>query len=261
MLDRERLNKLLPWISSPILLALLLGAWQFAVSVAGVSPFILPPPADVGDSLVTMFSGDAIWGHIRVTLVEVVVGFGIAVVIGTGLGVVLGRMVWLERALQPAMVAFQVLPKIALVPIFVILFGYGITSKIVVAVILAFFPIMLNVLLGVRSVDRGHRDVMRGLGASRWQTFRDLELPSTLPYVFAGAEVGIVFAVIGAIVGEYLGANEGLGHLVFISLNALDAPGLYAAIVLLSVLGVVLFFAVTLAKRFIIPWHESVAKQ
>jgi NitT/TauT family transport system permease protein len=261
MLDRDRLNKLLPWISSPILLALLLGAWQFAVSVAGVSPFILPPPADVGDSLVTMFSGDTIWGHIRVTLIEVVVGFGIAVVIGTGLGVVLGRMVWLERALQPAMVAFQVLPKIALVPMFVILFGYGITSKIVVAVILAFFPIMLNVLLGVRSVDRGHRDVMRGLGASRWQTFRDLELPSTLPYVFAGAEVGIVFAVIGAIVGEYLGANEGLGHLVFTSLNALDAPGLYAAIVLLSVLGVVLFFAVTLAKRFVIPWHESVAKQ
>lgn len=261
MTGRERLNKLLPWISSPILLALILGAWQFAVSVGGVSPFILPPPADVADSLVTMFSGDTIWGHIKVTLIEVVVGFGIAVVIGTGLGVILGRMEWLERALQPAMVAFQVLPKIALVPMFVILFGYGITSKIVVTVILAFFPIMLNVLLGVRSVDRGHRDVMRGLGASRWQTFRDLELPSTLPYVFAGAEVGIVFAVIGAIVGEYLGANEGLGHLAFTSLNALDAPGLYASIVLLSVLGVVLFFAVTLTKRFVIPWHESVAKQ
>jgi NitT/TauT family transport system permease protein len=261
MADRDRLNKLLPWISSPALLVLFLAAWQFTVSVAGVSPFILPPPGDVGDSLVTMFSGESIWGHIRVTLVEVVVGFAIAVVVGTALGVVLGRMRWLERALQPAMVAFQVVPKIALVPIFVILFGYGITSKIVVTAILAFFPIMLNVLLGVRSVDRGHRDVMRGLGASRWQTFRDLELPSTLPYVFAGAEVGIVFAVIGAIVGEYLGANEGLGYLVVTNLNALDAPGLYAVIVLLAVLGTVLYLAVTLTKRFVIPWHESVAKQ
>jgi NitT/TauT family transport system permease protein len=259
--DRERLNKLLPWISSPALLLLFLAAWQFTVSVAGVSPFILPPPADVGDSLVDMFSGGSIWGHIRVTLIEVVAGFGIAVVVGTALGAVLGRMLWLERAVQPAMVAFQVVPKIALVPIFVILFGYGITSKIVVTVILAFFPIMLNVLLGVRSVDRGHRDVMRGLGASRWQTFRDLELPSTLPYVFAGAEVGIVFAVIGAIVGEYLGANQGLGYLVVTNLNALDAPGLYAVIVLLAVLGTVLYLAVTLTKRFVIPWHESVAKQ
>jgi NitT/TauT family transport system permease protein len=258
--DRERLNRLLPWISSPILLVVFVAAWQFAVSVGGVSRFILPPPADVGDALVTMFSDGAIWAHIRVTLVEVVVGFALAVVLGTALGAVLGRMVWLERAVQPAMVAFQVVPKIALVPIFVILFGYGITSKIVITVILAFFPIMLNVLLGVRSVDRGHHDVMRGLGASRWQTFRDLELPSTLPYVFAGAEVGIVFAVIGAIVGEYLGANQGLGYLVVASLNALDAPALYAVIVLLAVLGTVLFLAVSLTKRFVIPWHESVAK-
>jgi len=258
--DRDRFNRLLPWISSPILLVVFVAAWQFAVSVLGVSRFILPAPAEVGDALVTMFSGGAIWGHIRVTLVEVVVGFALAVVLGTALGAVLGRMVWLERAVQPAMVAFQVVPKIALVPIFVILFGYGVTSKIVITVILAFFPIMLNVLLGVRSVDPGHHDVMRGLGASRWQTFRDLELPSTLPYVFAGAEVGIVFAVIGAIVGEYLGANEGLGFLVVASLNALDAPALYAVIVLLAVLGTVLFLAVSLAKRFVIPWHESVAK-
>jgi NitT/TauT family transport system permease protein len=261
MRDRDLFNKLLPWISSPILLVLFLLAWQLAVSIGGVSPFILPPPADVGDALVTMFSSDSIWGHIRITLTEVLVGFAIAVVLGTALGAILGRMVWLERAVQPALVAFQVVPKIALVPIFVILFGYGITSKIVITVTLAFFPIMLNVLLGVRSVDGGHRDVMRGLGASRWQTFRDLELPNTLPYVFAGAEVGIVFAVIGAIVGEYLGANQGLGWMVVTSLNALDAPGLYAVIVLLALLGTVLYLAVTLTKRFVIPWHESVAKR
>ncbi|MGI5151292.1 ABC transporter permease [Plantactinospora sp. CA-294935] len=259
--EREGVGRLLPWISSPILLLLFLGVWQFAVSVVGVSEFILPAPLQVGRSLVGMLDDPATWAHVRVTLVEVLLGFVIALLVGTALGAVLGRMVWLERAVQPAMVAFQVVPKVALVPIFVIWFGFGMTSKIVMAVILAFFPIMLNVLLGVRSVDRGHRDVMRGLGASRWATFRDLELPSTLPYIFAGAEVGIVFAVIGAIVGEFLGGSEGLGYLVVSSLNSLDAPTLFAVIVILAVLGSVLYLAVTTAKRLVIPWHDSVAKQ
>ncbi|GIG91531.1 ABC transporter permease [Plantactinospora endophytica] len=259
--EREGVGRWLPWISSPILLVLFLGVWQFAVSVVGVSEFILPAPLKVGESLVGMLDEPATWAHVRVTLFEVLLGFVIALLVGTALGAVLGRMVWLERAVQPAMVAFQVVPKVALVPIFVIWFGFGMTSKIVMAVILAFFPIMLNVLLGVRSVDRGHRDVMRGLGASRWATFRDLELPSTLPYIFAGAEVGIVFAVIGAIVGEFLGGSEGLGYLVVSSLNSLDAPTLFAVIVILAILGSLLYLAVTTAKRFIIPWHDSVAKQ
>ncbi|MEO3931162.1 ABC transporter permease, partial [Micromonosporaceae bacterium B7E4] len=259
--EREGVGRLLPWVSSPVLLVLFLGVWQFAVSVVGVSEFILPAPLQVGRSLVGMLDDPGTWGHVRVTLVEVLVGFVVALLVGTGLGAVLGRMVWLERALQPAMVAFQVVPKVALVPIFVIWFGFGMTSKIVMAAILAFFPIMLNVLLGVRSVDRGHRDVMRGLGASRWATFRDLELPSTLPYIFAGAEVGIVFAVIGAIVGEFLGGSEGLGYLVVSSLNSLDAPTLFAVIVILAVLGSLLYLAVTTTKRLVIPWHDSVAKQ
>jgi NitT/TauT family transport system permease protein len=152
----------------------------------------------------------------------------------------------------------QVVPKVAFIPLFVIWFGFGVTSKIIMAATLAFFPIMLNVMLGVRSVDRGHRDVMLGLGARRWATFRDLELPSTLPYVFAGMEVAIVFSVIGAIVGEYLGGSEGLGYLVVVSLNALDAPQLFAVILLLAVLGCLLYVVVTAAKRFAIPWHESV---
>jgi NitT/TauT family transport system permease protein len=260
MNEREGLMKHLPWISSPILLLLFLAAWQFTVSVIGVSRFILPSPADVWEALTELLTGSEIWLHVQTTLVEVLVGFAIAVVLGTAAGAILGRILWLERAVQPALVAFQVVPKVAFIPMFVIWFGFGMTSKIVMAAILAFFPIMLNVLLGVRSVDRGHRDVMRGLGASRWATFRNLELPSTLPYIFAGAEVAMVFAVIGAIVGEYLGGSEGLGYLVVSSLNALDAPALFAVILLLAVMGSVLFFLVTSVKRFVIPWHESVAK-
>jgi NitT/TauT family transport system permease protein len=261
MHDREKLMKALPWISTPILLLLLLGGWQFAVSALGVSEFILPAPAAVWDSLVTLLGGSGVYQDIWITLTEVLIGFGIALIAGMAIGAVLGRVVWLERAVQPAMVAFQVVPKVAFIPIFVIWFGFGTTSKIIMAAILAFFPIMLNVMLGVRSVDRGHRDVMRGLGASRWATFKNLELPSTLPYIFAGAEVAIVFAVIGAIVGEYLGGSEGLGHLVVASLNALNAPQLFAVIILLAAMGSLLYLAVTTTKRLVIPWHDSVAGQ
>jgi NitT/TauT family transport system permease protein len=115
--------------------------------------------------------------------------------------------------------------------------------------------------LGVRSVETGQREVMRSLDASRWDTFRHLELKSTLPYVFAGMEVGIVFAIIGTIVGEYLGGNEGLGYLVVRTLNELDAPALFAVIILLSVLGLLLYAVVNSLKRFVIPWHESVYGQ
>src|SRR5690606_28044121 len=124
-----------------------------------------------------------------------------------------------------------------------------------------FFPIMLNVMLGVRSVEGGHREVMRSLYASRWQTFRYLELPSTLPYVFAGMEVGIVFAIIGATVGEFLGGNEGLGYLVVASMNQLNQPRVFAVVVLFAALGSVLLFAVNVAKRLTIPWHESTARR
>jgi NitT/TauT family transport system permease protein len=175
-----------------------------------------------------------------------------------GMGAVLGRIRWLERALRPVIVASQVVPKVALVPLFIVWFGFGMTSKIVIVAILAFFPIMLNSLLGVRSVEPGHRDVMRGLNAGRWATFWRLDYHSTLPYVFAGMEIGIVFAIIGAVVGEFLGGSQGLGYLIVISLNALNAQQLFAVIVILTLIGFALFLAVLGLKRLFIPWHESV---
>ncbi len=258
-MDRDKLIKLLPWISTPILLILIVGFWKLSTVVFDVSPFVLPPPEEVAVRLAALMSQPEIWiVHARITLVETVVGFGFALVTGVMAGAVLGRIFWLELAMRPLIVALQVVPKVALIPLFVIWFGFGLTSKIIIAAILAFFPIMLNVMLGVRSVEPGHRDVMRSLDASRWQQFVSLDFHSTLPYVFAGMEVGIVFALIGAIVGEYLGGNEGLGYMVVVSLNALDAPQLFAVIILLAALGSILFFAVNGLKRLMIPWHESV---
>lgn len=253
---------MLPWISTPLLLLAIVVAWKLYTTYSNVSEFVIPTPEAAWRSLVVLVLDPETWTvHLWITLFETVLGFVIAVITGVTIGAVLGRVFWLELALRPIIVALQVIPKVALIPIFVILFGFGITSKVITAAILAFFPIMLNVMLGVRSVAPGHREVMRSLDAGRWQTFRHLDFHSTLPYVFAGMEVGIVFALIGAIVGEYLGANEGLGNLVVVSLNALDAPQLFAVIILLASLGLVLIFAVSSLKRLMIPWHESVIQQ
>ncbi len=258
-MERERFMKLLPWISTPLLLIVTVVIWQLSTTAFDISPFVLPPPEAVAQALLEFSRQPDTWlVHARITLVETVVGFGFALVTGVVVGAVLGRIFWLELAVRPLVVALQVIPKVALIPLFVIWFGFGLTSKIIIAAILAFFPIMLNVLLGVRSVEPGHREVMRSLNANRWQTFSSLDFHSTLPYVFAGMEVGIVFALIGAIVGEYLGGNEGLGYMVVVALNALDAPRLFAVIILLAGLGWLLFFAVNGIKRLMIPWHESV---
>jgi NitT/TauT family transport system permease protein len=259
LMDNDKRLKLLPWISTPLLLIAIVGVWKLYTSVSGISEFVIPSPESAWASLVELVLEPETWTvHVWITLFETLAGFVIAVVSGVAIGAVLGRVYWLELALRPIIVALQVIPKVALIPIFVILFGFGVTSKVIIAAILAFFPIMLNVMLGVRSVEPGHREVMRSLDAGRWQTFKYLDFHSTLPYVFAGMEVGIVFALIGAIVGEYLGANEGLGNLVVVSLNALDSPQLFAVIILLAALGSVLYFAVTGIKRLMIPWHESV---
>jgi len=251
----DTMLKVLPWVSTPLLLVAVLFGWKAAVASGRVSSYTLPAPEQVATTLQQMVTAPDTQQHVMTTLTETVGGF-LAVLVGS----ILGRIEWLERTMRPLIVALQVIPKVALIPLFVIWFGFGVTSKVIMAAILAFFPMMLNVLLGVRSVDPGLRDVMRSLNASRWQTFRRLELHSTLPYVFAGMEVGIVFALIGAIVGEYLGGNVGLGYLVVSTLNALDAAKLFAVIIVLAVLGSLLFLVVNTTKRFMIPWHESVSR-
>lgn len=254
-------RKLLPWVTTPLILLAFFLLWDLFVRVYDISELVLPPPLTVLDSLVDVVQDPQTWEHAQVTATETIGGFLIALVSGVAVGVLLGKIPWLERSLRPLIVASQVVPKVALIPLFVIWFGFGMTSKVIMSAMLAFFPIMLNVQLGVRSVEAGQRDVMRSLNASRWQTFRHLDLKSTMPYVFAGMEVGIVFAIIGTIVGEYLGGSEGLGYLVVRTLNELDAPALFAVIILLSALGLALYFVVHGLKRFVIPWHESVYSQ
>src|SRR5262249_557111 len=151
--------------------------------------------------------------HLSVTLWETLAGFVLATIAGFILGWLVAVSPVLERALHPFVVASQIVPKVALVPLFVLWFGFGSTSKIVVAAVIAFFPVMVNTLLGLRSVEAGHKDVFRALRATLWQRILLLQIPSALPAMLAGMEMAIVLATIGAVVGEYLGGSEGLGYL------------------------------------------------
>lgn len=250
----------LTWLTTPALLVLFVLVWEIYVKWSGVSKFIIPPPIAVWESFRELVMTASTWRHTWITLYETLAGFAFACVIGVGLGAVLGKTPWLERAINPFIVATQVVPKVALVPLFILWFGFGPESKIVVAAVLAFFPILTNTVLGVKSVDSGHRDVMTVLNANRWDAFITLELPSSLPAILAGMEVGIVLAVIGAVVGEYLGGSTGLGHLAVASLNDYKVGMLFAVIILLTMIGFVLYLLIGLARRYVIPWHESAGR-
>lgn len=257
-MNRKTLSRLLPWIVTPTLVVVLVLVWHLVVMIGQVNPFLFPPPAAVGEQFLGLATGGVVWGHTLTTLTEIVLGFAIAVVAGIIVGVVLGKLPWLEIAVRPLIVISQVAPKIAFIPLFVIWFGFGITSKVVLAALLAFFPIMLNMLLGVRSVEQGHREVMKSLNATRAQTLLQLEMRSLQPYLFAGMEVAIVLATTGAIVGEFLSGSQGLGFLLVSSMSQLNAAATFALILWLALMGLVLYLIVNELKRFFIPWHESV---
>ena len=255
---RQMRESLLPWITTPALLAALIGLWHYYVVSTNLSAFILPAPIKVWSAWMEMLGSSRAWGHTWLTVYVTLVGFAWALVIGVALGVLLGRLRWLELTLNPFIVATQVIPKVALLPLFIVWFGFGNTSKIIVAAVLAFFPILTNTVLGVKSVDAGHRDVMTSLNASNWQIFRRLELPSSLPYILTGMEVGIVLAIIGAIVGEYLGGNAGLGYMLVSKMNGYETDGLFAVIIQMTLIGFALYFGTGALRRLLIPWHQSV---
>jgi NitT/TauT family transport system permease protein len=247
----------LPWISTPLLAFALVMGWQLYVSEWHVSAFIMPAPHAVWVAWLDLLTSPRAWVHARTTVYETVVGFTWGLVVGVALGVLIGRIRWLETTLNPFIVAIQVVPKVAFVPLFVVWFGFGSTSKVIVSAVLAFFPILTNTVLGVKSVESGHRDVMTSLNSSRLAVFYRLELPSSLPYILTGMEVGIVLAIIGAIVGEYLGGNSGLGYLLISKMNAFETDGLFAVMIHMTILGFAFYFAVGVLRRLLIPWHQS----
>lgn len=257
--ERLRQSRWLSLYTTPIILAIFIAAWKLYVELTDVSAFVLPPPEAVAVAFAGQITDPFVWErHILTTFSEVVRGLGLAIVLGVGLGFLVGKSPLFDRVSRPFIVATQVVPKVSLVPLFILWFGFGATSKVVIAALLAFFPLLINTAFGVRSVPRSMHDLMTSLESSRWHRFRKIELPHTLAYILAGMELAVVQATIGAIVGEYLGGDRGLGRYAVNLQNSLQVDELFGAILLMTLFGFVLYSIVTSLRRVLIPWHDSV---
>ena len=250
-------ERLLALVLGLVVFVVIVAGWKVYVEVSDVSRFVLPPPEDVGSATWRLLGDGSMWAHLRVTLWEIVGGFVIATAFGVGTGLAIGEVRVVERALSPFLIALQVLPKVAVIPLLILWFGFGPSAKIVVAAIFAFFPVTAGTRAGIRSVERNHRDLITTLHANRWQRLRLVDFPSALPSILTGMEVGVVLATVGAVVAEYLSGGEGLGwHAVFY-LNQLKVDSLFAVIVVMSGMGLVLYGAVLGLRRLLVPWHQS----
>jgi NitT/TauT family transport system permease protein len=235
-------------------LVLLVVLWQVLVTVMRVNTVVLPAPtlilARIGRSW------QQILPNTLVTVEETLVGFVLGAIIGFVLALLIAYSPLLERVLYPLIVASQAVPKIAVAPLFILWFGFGIWPKVVVTILLVFFPVVVTSAEGLMSVDRNLIDLLRSVGASPWQVFVKVRLPHALPQVMAGLKIGIALAVVGAVVGEWVGADQGLGYLIILANSQLDTTLSFAAITVLVALGVALFAAVDALGRLITPWNQ-----
>jgi NitT/TauT family transport system permease protein len=236
---------------------LLVAAWKAYIAWSDVSAFLLPAPEAVGAATLDLLGDGRTWHHVWVTVHEIGLGFAIATVLGVAVGALLGEVPFLDRALTPYVVVLQVVPKVAIVPILLMWMGFGPASKVALAAIFGFFPIFAGTRAGVRSVDGGHRDLATTLQARLRHRLFLFELPSAMPSILTGMEIGMVLATVGAVVGEYLSGGEGLGYLVVSYTGQLQIEEAFGVIVLLSVLGYVLHAAVAGLRRLLVPWHAS----
>lgn len=240
----------------PLIFVLAMGAWEGIVRLLDVPVFVVPAPSDVVTALVNGLKSDIYFSNAAVTLSEALLGFLIASAAGILLGGLIAQFALLERVLYPYLVALQTLPKIAIAPLIILWFGFGMSSKVVIAAIVSFFPILVNVIAGLKSVDRNKIDLMRSLRASRWQIFWKIRFPNALPFVFAGLDIAIIFSILGAIVGEFVGSQAGLGNLI-VQLNFnLDVAGVFGALVFLSAMGITLHAVMGWLRRRLIFWAE-----
>ena len=240
----------------PLVFVVFVGSWEWVVRAWKIPEYLVPAPSTVAGALARGVRSGLYVANFSVTLSEALLGFLIAAVAGIAMGAVIAQFRVLEQTFYPYLVALQTLPKIAIAPLIIVWFGFGISSKIIVAATVAFFPVLVNVIVGLKTIDPAKLDLMRSLRASRWQTFRLVTFPNALPFVFAGLDIAVVFSVLGAIVGEFVGAQKGLGNLILQFNFSLDIAGVFAVLILLSVMGVALHLAMQAVQKRLIFWAE-----
>ena len=240
------------WLPAVILLLATIVVWEAVVRIFAISAFIIPAPTEIAQSLVAQWS--TLMQATLVTAGEILFGFLVSVVIGIAIALVIVRFDWLGRALYPLVVLFQNVPKVALAPIFILWFGYGLAPKIGLILVIAFFPVTLSMLAGMQSVDRSLLSLMNSVGASPTQILFRIRVPHSLPNLMAGTKIAATLSVIGAIVGEFAGASDGLGYVIQFASTQLDTALVFAALLLVSVLGIAFYYAAEILERIIVPW-------
>lgn len=249
----------LPWLSVGLGLALLI-AWEALVRVAQTSALVLPAPTVVAQTLWQGLRSGYLWPHIGHTLTEVVLGLGLGASLGFVGGVVLGESAALRRILMPYVVISQVVPKLALAPLFIVWFGFGTLPMVVMTALICFFPLLENTVTSLQQVDPHKLELFRMLRASAWQTLWRLKLPAGLPHIMAGVRVAVVLAWVGAVVGEFIGASRGLGALIIAAQGSMDTPLMFAVLTVITVLGLASYAACTwLERRCLRPLSNPVS--
>lgn len=242
------------WRPVALLVACFVVWW--AITAAGlVAPYLVPSP---GTTLRTIAEkSDYLWQNTWVTLYETVLGFVIAAAVGVLAAVLMVYSATVEKTLYPILLFAQVIPKIAIAPLFVVWLGFGMSPKIVVAVLIAFFPVVISMVAGLRAVDPEMLQLAATMSAGPAQTFAKIRFPASLPHLFSGLKVAVTLAVTGAVVGEFVGSNKGLGYVILQANGNMDTPMLFAGLLIMSLIGVVLFVIVELAEKFLLPWHAG----
>jgi ABC-type nitrate/sulfonate/bicarbonate transport system permease component len=252
--SRRAWARTIAWGIPSLLIVAALVAWELIVRLSDTPRWFLPPPSAI---LSTLFDDRRLMlHHTWVTLEELLLGFAISVVLGIAFALAIASSRIVERAFYPFVVASQAIPIIALAPILLIWFGYGLTPKVIVVVLICFFPIVVNTVDGLRSVDPELVDLLRSMGASEWTIYRVVRVPSSLPYIFSGTRIAAAVSVIGALIGEWVGASAGLGYLMTRSAAQFLTARVFAAVLISAVIGLAMFGVVALLERLFLPWQH-----
>ncbi len=245
------------WVCVPFMFIVIFGGWEWYVTTFTVSELILPAPSRIVAALAKGLASGIYVKALWVTLQEILLGFAVSASVAFVLGTLISQIRWVEAMIYPYVVALQTLPKIAIAPLILVWVGLGLESKIIVAALVSFFPMLVNTIVGLKATAADKIELMHALAASRTKIFFLVRLPEALPYIFAGLNIGIVLAVLGAIVGEFVGAKAGLGYLIIQMNYTMDVAGMFAVLVILGVMGITLNLLVSWLRWRIIFWQRD----
>ncbi|MBB3267109.1 NitT/TauT family transport system permease protein [Azospirillum sp. OGB3] len=242
--------------ASALLLVLFLAGWEVYCRVAGVSALVVPLPSAVLRTLWDGLAGGYLLPHLWVTTAEMAMGLAVGCTVGFLAGVLLAEVPVLRRLFYPYILASQVVPKLALGPLFIVWFGFGMTSTVVITALICFFPLLENTMTGLQQVDPNKRELFRMLRATRLQTLLRLKIPSGLPVILAGLRVAVVLALVGAVVGEFIGGRQGLGASIIAAQGMMDSTMMFALFIVITVLGMIVYQAAAGLERWLLrrPW-------